>query len=122
MEIYKQSFKVFTEKPVVILSVFEHNANLIPWRETGADIIMVPMTQSGDFDYNYLEKKLNMYKHTNTLKVGSFVSGSNITGILFDCDRIAVMCHKAGFLACFDCAATAPYCDINMTGPQISPF
>ena len=45
------------------------------------------------------------------------MSGSNVTGTLFDVDRIAVMCHKAGFLACFDYAATCPYIDINMNGP-----
>ena len=35
---------MFTDKPVVFLSVFEHNANLIPWRETGATIVLIPMT------------------------------------------------------------------------------
>ena len=50
------------------------------------------------------------------MKVGSFIAGSNITGTIFDVDRIAVMCHKSGFLACFDYAATCPYVDINMNG------
>jgi len=45
---------VFTEKPIVILSVFEHNANLIPWRETGANVVLVPMTDDGDLDYEAL--------------------------------------------------------------------
>jgi selenocysteine lyase/cysteine desulfurase len=52
----------------------------------------------------------------NTLKIGAFSAGSNITGILFDVDRLAVMCHKANFLACFDYAAAGPYIDINMAG------
>jgi len=98
--------------------MFEHNSNLIPWRETGADVILVPMTDSGDLDYEFLEKKLNMYKHVNTLKVGAFVAGSNLTGTMFDVDRISVMCHKANFLCCFDYAATAPYVDINMNAPS----
>ena len=55
LEQYKNNFRVYTEKPVVFLSIFEHNANLIPWRETGASIVLIPMTQSGDFDYNFLE-------------------------------------------------------------------
>ena len=50
------------------------------------------------------------------MKVGAFVSGSNITGNIFNTDYIAVMCHKAGFLACFDYAATCPYQEINMNG------
>lgn len=55
---------------------------------------MIPMTENGDFDYVYLEKKLKEYRSANTLKVGSFSSGSNITGNLFDVDRISVLCHK----------------------------
>mmetsp|Transcript_2682 Transcript_2682/g.4518 ORF Transcript_2682/g.4518 Transcript_2682/m.4518 type:complete len:176 (-) Transcript_2682:2073-2600(-) len=74
------------------------------------------MTDSGDFDYLFLQRKLNQFRGLNALKVGSFSAGSNITGTVFDVDRIAVMCHKAGFLACFDCAATCPYMDINVNG------
>ena len=106
---FKNKYTFFTEKPVVILSIFEHNANLIPWRETGAEIIIVPMTKNGDFDYDFLQQKLNLYKNLNSLKIGAFVSGSNITGNMFNTDLISVMCHKAGFLACFDYAATCPY-------------
>ena len=74
------------------------------------------MTSDGDFDYEFLKIKLDQYKGMNTLKVGSFSAGSNITGNIFDVDRISVMLHKAGFLACFDYAATCPYQDINMNG------
>jgi selenocysteine lyase/cysteine desulfurase len=98
------------------LSAFEHNANLIPWRESGANVILIPMTQEGDLDYDYLQKVLDQYRLANTLKIGSFSAGSNITGNVMDVDRIAVMCHKAGFMACFDYAATCPYQDINMNG------
>ena len=67
------------------------------------------MTKNGDLDYDYLNQQLNIYKNWNSLKVGAFVSGSNVTGNLFNTDYIAAMCHKAGFLACFDYAATCPY-------------
>jgi hypothetical protein len=43
--------KLFTELPVVFVSVFEHNSNLLPWRETGAVIETIPLTDDGDFDY-----------------------------------------------------------------------
>ena len=106
---------------MVFLSVFEHNANLIPWRETGAEIVLIPMTENGDFDYESLSNELCRYTNYNSLKVGSFIAASNVTGTLFDVDRIAVMCHKAGFLACFDYAASGPYVDINMNGPSKLP-
>ena len=116
LENKKAMHTVYTQNPVVLISIFEHNANLIPWRETGAEVIIIPMSDNGDLDYDYLQNQLDYYKDWNSLKVSSFASGSNVTGSLFDMDRIAVMCHKAGFLACFDCAATCPYQDINMNG------
>ena len=53
---YKHNFNIYTEKPVVLLTIFEHNANLIPWRESGANVIIIPMTKNGDLDYNYLKQ------------------------------------------------------------------
>jgi selenocysteine lyase/cysteine desulfurase len=48
--------------PVVFTSVFEHNSNLLPWKESGVQIEMIPMTDDGDLDYLYLEEKLKSYK------------------------------------------------------------
>jgi selenocysteine lyase/cysteine desulfurase len=50
--------------------------------------------------------------------VGTFSAGSNITGNIFNTDKIAIICHKYGSLACFDYAAVAPYIDINVNGPS----
>lgn len=51
VEIYMQKRQKYTEIPVVFLSIYEHNANLLPWRETGAKIELIPMNEEGDFDY-----------------------------------------------------------------------
>lgn len=91
------------------MSIFEHNSNLLPWREAGCDIEMIPMTDDGDFDYTFLDAKLKEYKNSNRLKICAVSAGSNITGNLFDVDRIAVSCHKNDSLAVFDYAAVAPY-------------
>lgn len=86
-------------------------------------MIMVPMTEQGDFDYEFLQNKLEEFKNYNSLKIGSFSAGSNVTGTLFDVDRIAIMCHKAGTLACFDYAAASPYVDMNVNGfTSVSDF
>lgn len=116
VENVKNQYVAYTQRPVVFHSVFEHNANLLPWRETGAEMVMIPQTENGDFDYEYLQNKLNEYRSYKTLKVCTMSAGSNLTGIIFDVDRISVMSHKAGFLACFDYAAVSPYQDINMNG------
>lgn len=72
------------------------------------------MTEDGDFDYLYLDAKLQEFKNANRLKIGAFCAGSNITGNFYDVDRLAVACHKNGALAVFDYAAVAPYVPINM--------
>jgi selenocysteine lyase/cysteine desulfurase len=98
-----------TELPVAFLTIYEHNSNLLTWRETGCIIELVPMDVCGDLDYNFLQQRLEHYKDVNCLKVGSFSAGSNVTGTLVDIDRIAIMCHKNNCLATFDYAAVAPY-------------
>jgi selenocysteine lyase/cysteine desulfurase len=48
--------------------------------------------------------------------VAAISAGNNITGSLVDVDRLAVLCHKYGTLACFDYAAVVPYVPVNMQG------
>jgi len=60
--------------------------------------------------------KLKFYQKENRLKIGAFSAGSNITGTLFDVDRIALICHQHEALAVFDYAAVAPYVNINTNG------
>jgi selenocysteine lyase/cysteine desulfurase len=50
--------KFNTLKPVVFVSVFEHNSNLLPWRELGSTLIVIPLTQDGYFNYEALEMEL----------------------------------------------------------------
>ena len=72
--------------------MFEHNANLLPWREVGARIVTVKIAQNGDFDYDHLKALLQEHKDYK-LKIGAFSAGSNVTGTYFDVDRISILCH-----------------------------
>ena len=47
---------------VVFVSPFEHHANLLPWRESGAEVVWVSEDSSGMTDISDLEKKLKVYK------------------------------------------------------------
>ena len=69
-------------------------------------------------DYDYIEKRLKEVSGENCLKIGAFSAGSNVSGTLFDADRLAQICHANGALAVFDYAAVAPYVNINMNGPS----
>ena len=47
---------------VVFVSPFEHHANLLPWREAGADVIWIAEDASGKTDLVDLERKLKVAK------------------------------------------------------------
>jgi selenocysteine lyase/cysteine desulfurase len=40
---------------VVFLSIYEHNSNLLPWREAGALIELVPLNDEAGIDLKALE-------------------------------------------------------------------
>lgn len=44
-------------------------------------------------NYEYIEKRFEEVKNENCLKIGAFSAGSNISGTLFDVDRLAQICH-----------------------------
>jgi selenocysteine lyase/cysteine desulfurase len=52
----KSKYKVFAsnEKPIVFMSIFEHNSNNLPWREAGARMEVIGLTEDGGFDYDGL--------------------------------------------------------------------
>ena len=44
----------------MFISPFEHHANLLPWREVGADVVWVAEDSSGRTDIGDLEQKLKV--------------------------------------------------------------
>ena len=37
------------------MSIFEHHSNVLPWRETGAIIELVPLNDDGSLNFDKLE-------------------------------------------------------------------
>jgi selenocysteine lyase/cysteine desulfurase len=105
-----------TPRPVVFIGPYEHHSNLIPWRETGCEIVMIPentVTQNVDLDV--LEEYLKHPKYdTCPMKIGTFTAASNVTGKLCPVDRIAAMLHTYQALAVFDYATASSYTKIDM--------
>ena len=101
-------------KPAIFYSLYDHNSNSLSWNETQSEIIMIE-TDYDEF-YDALKGVLEIYKD-NYIKIGSFTSSSNITGLLLDIDQIAVLMHKANGYAFFDYAAEAPYLQMDVNSP-----
>ena len=101
------------DRPVVFVGPFEHHSNEIPWRESIADVVVIPEDADGHVDLAALEAELCRHADRQ-LKIGSFSAASNVTGIVSNTCAIADLLHRHGALSFWDFAAAAPYVDIDM--------
>ncbi len=108
------------DRPAVFIGPYEHHSNELPWRETIADVIAIDEDADGRIDLRHLERQLRLYRDRGLL-IGSFSSASNVTGIISDRDGISALLRDHGALSFWDCAAAAPYIDIDVIGAGERP-
>ncbi len=101
------------ERPVVFIGPFEHHSNELPWRESIADVVVIPEDSDGHIDIEELTAALVRFED-RPLKIGSFSAASNVTGITTDTAAVASLLHRNGALSFWDVAAAAPYVGISM--------
>lgn len=119
-ELYGLSCRIPPEqRPVVFIGPYEHHSNELPWRESIADVVVIPEDQDGRIDQAHLEQELVRHAH-RPLRIGSFSAASNVTGIVSDTLGISRLLHRHGALAFWDFAAAAPYVKIEMN-PGVDP-
>src|SRR5690348_15080939 len=78
------------DRPVVFIGPFEHHSNELPWRESIADVVVIPEDADGHIDWGVLEAALRRFAD-RPLKIGSFSAASNVTGIVTNTDRKSVV-------------------------------
>ncbi len=103
------------QRPVVFIGPYEHHSNELPWRESIADVVSIPLTDCGQIDLDVLEQQLGVYA-SRPLRIGSFSAGSNVTGIKSDVPAVTRLLKQHDALAFWDYAAAAPYVGIDMQG------
>lgn len=103
------------QRPVIFVGPYEHHSNELPWRESYAELVCIPLTSCGQIDITVLEQKLMQYAERG-LKIGSFSAASNVTGIRSDVEAITALLAKYNALSFWDYAAAAPYINIDMNG------
>jgi selenocysteine lyase/cysteine desulfurase len=84
--------------------------------ESIADVVAIGEDRDGRVDLDHLEHELRRHAD-RAVKVGSFSAASNVTGIVTDVDRVAIILHRHGALSCWDYAAAGPYLPIDMNPP-----
>lgn len=105
---------VLAGNATVILGPYEHHSNILPWRESGAEIIEIGEDAKGGPDLIQLRKALAAHAHKQVL-VGAFSAASNVTGITSDVAGITRILKAAGAKAVWDYAGGGPYLPIAMT-------
>ncbi len=81
------------KRPVVLIGPYEHHSNELPWRESAADVVVVPLDERGHIDLAVLKSCLSQYEHRP---------------LRSDVSTITKMLHKHGFFSFWDSAAAAP--------------
>ena len=52
------------ERPVVFIGPYEHHSNELPWRESIADVVVIPQDADGHIDIDRLESELRRARRT----------------------------------------------------------
>jgi selenocysteine lyase/cysteine desulfurase len=99
-------------RALVLLGPYEHHSNLLPWRESGAEVIELPEDAAGGPDRAALAAQLQ--RASGRRIVAAFSAGSNITGALTDIAAISRMVQAAGGKVVWDFAGAASYITMQM--------
>ncbi len=100
-------------RPIVFITHMEHHSNQTSWLETIADVVQLDANERGLVDLDKMQRMLKAYEN-RPLKIGSFTSCSNVTGIQTEYHALARIMHEHGGYCFIDFAASAPYVPIDM--------
>jgi selenocysteine lyase/cysteine desulfurase len=108
-------------RPLVLIGPYEHHSNILPWRESGAEVAEIPEAAAGGPDLDALERRLTGAGRAR-LVVGSFSAASNVSGILTDVVAVTRLLKRFGALSVWDYAGAGPYLPIAMTPAPDAPI
>lgn len=109
------------ETPAVFIGPYEHHSNILPWRESGAEVIEIPEGATGGPDLGALEQAL-VAVGPGRLRVGAFSAASNVTGIVTDVAAVTELLKRHGALAVWDYAGGGPYLPIGCRAGSAAPI
>ena len=101
------------KRVIVLAGPYEHHSNLLPWRDSGAEVIEIDEATRGGPDMVHLHAALE-HAQIADLIIGAFSAASNVTGILTDTVAITRLLKQFNALAIWDYGAAAPYVPIEM--------
>ncbi|WP_165222978.1 aminotransferase class V-fold PLP-dependent enzyme [Affinirhizobium pseudoryzae] len=106
-------FEANTPGTRVIIGPYEHHSNILPWRESGADIIELREDADGGPDQAQLAEVLAQSKSFRNI-ICTFSAASNVTGIVSDVKTLTRLVKEAGATMIWDYAGGGPYLPMTM--------
>jgi len=100
------------KSPVVLVGPYEHHSNILPWRESGAEVIEISEAQTGGPCLTHLSSTLESVKGRPI--IGAFSAASNVTGILSDVIAVTRALKSYGATVVWDYAGGGPYLKIDL--------
>lgn len=97
----------------IIISALEHHSNIVPWQflveEKGIILKVIPMTQSGDLDFNAFEALLS-----DRTKIVSMTHVSNALGTVNPIKKYIDAAHKVGAKILIDAAQSLQHFNLDV--------
>lgn len=97
----------------VLVSQMEHHANIVPWQmvcqRTGAELLPLPVSDSGELDLNTLRDLLD-----SRVKMVSLVHVSNALGTVNPIEEVIQMAHRVGAKVMVDGAQAVAHWPIDV--------
>lgn len=103
-------------RPVVFIGPYEHHSNELSWRESLAEVVRIGLAEDGGIDLDELAAQLADPAFAGRRKIGAFSAASNVTGVKTDVPALARLLHRHDAILALDCAASAPYLPVDMSG------
>ena len=97
----------------ILIGPYEHHSNILPWRESGAEVIEIHEAAAGGIDLDHLDTVLSQTRD-DTLLIGTFSAASNVTGVAADVSEVTRKVKQAGGKVVWDYAGGGPYLPIDM--------
>ncbi|MCP9484133.1 aminotransferase class V-fold PLP-dependent enzyme [Shimia sp. CNT1-13L.2] len=104
------------EKTFVLIGPYEHHSNILPWRESGAEVIEIAEAPDGGPDLAQLTMELARCT-VEGLVVAAFSAASNVTGVCTDVAKVTRLVKTYGAAMVWDYAGGGPYLPISMAQP-----
>nr|WP_320275540.1 aminotransferase class V-fold PLP-dependent enzyme [Mesorhizobium sp. VK3C] len=97
----------------IIVGPYEHHSNILPWRESGAEIVEIAEHPSGGPDLSILKSVLR--SRSPDLTICAMSAASNVTGITSDVAAITRIVKTVDAKMIWDYAGAGPYVPISMS-------